>query len=151
MTPLVRAAEKSTLGHARYVERVSRRRSRLFRLADRWLGNRCFMIERKIRIAANEALFREVNEQREELNSDRARQGRFEVVCECGAGSCSEPISIRINDYELVRSHSTWFIVKPGHEIEDVEDVVQWHDTFNVVEKRAGRAAELVREADPRG
>ena len=109
------------------------------------------MVERKIRIAANEALFREVNEQREELSSGGARQGRLEVICECGAGSCSEPISIRINDYELVRSHSTWFIVKPGHEIEDVEDVVQWHESFYVVEKRAGRAAELVQEADPRG
>src|SRR5690242_546177 len=109
------------------------------------------MVERKIRIAANEALFREENERREELIPDGPRQGRLEVICECGAGRCSEPISIRINDYELVRSHATWFIVTPGHEIEDVEDVVQWHDAFNVVEKRAGRAAELVREADPRG
>ena len=109
------------------------------------------MVERKIRIAANEALFREVNEQREELSSGGARQGRLEVICECGAGSCSEPISIRINDYEIVRSHSTWFIVKPGHEFEDVEDVAQWHESFYVVEKRAGRAAELVQEADPRG
>jgi hypothetical protein len=109
------------------------------------------MAEREIRIAANEALFREVNEQREELNSDGARQERFEVICECGSGSCSERISVRINDYELVRSHSAWFIVKPGHEIEDVEYVVQWHEAFNVVEKKAGRAAELAREADPRG
>ena len=110
------------------------------------------MVERTIRIAANEALFREVNEQREELNSDAgARKERFEVICECGAGSCSDPISIRVSDYELVRAHSAWFIVKPGHEIEDVEDVVQWHEAFNVVEKRAGRAAELAREADPRG
>ena len=109
------------------------------------------MVERKIRIAANEASFREVNEQREELNSDGARQGRLEVVCECGAARCWEPISIRINDYELVRSHAARFIVKPGHEIEGIEDVVQWHNAFNVVEKRAGRAAELVQEADARG
>ena len=46
---------------------------------------------------------------------------------------------------------SVWFIVKPGHEIEDVEDVVQWHETFNVVAKRAGRAAEIAQDADPRG
>jgi hypothetical protein len=109
------------------------------------------MIEREIRIAANEALFREVNEQREQLNSGGASQERLEVVCECGSGTCAEPISIRNNDYEIVRSHSTWFIVKPGHEIEDVEDVVQWHDAFYVVEKRAGRTAELVEEVDPRG
>jgi len=109
------------------------------------------MVERQIRIAANEALFREVNEQREQLNSGGSRQERLEVVCECGSGSCSEPIPVRINDYEIVRSHSTWFIVKPGHEIEDVEDVVQWHQAFYVVEKRAGRAAELAEEVDPRG
>jgi hypothetical protein len=109
------------------------------------------MVERKMRIAANEALFREVNEQREAVIAEGPTQGRFEVICECGTGSCSEPISVRVNDYELVRSHPTWFIVTPGHEIEDVEDVVQWHNAFNVVEKRAGRPAALVREADPRG
>ena len=108
------------------------------------------MGDRDIRIAANEALFREVNEQREELNLGGARQDRFEVICECGDGACAEPISIRINDYELVRSRSVWFIVKPGHEIVEVEDVVQWHETFNVVAKRAGRAAEIAQDADPR-
>jgi len=108
------------------------------------------MVERKIRIASNEALFREINEERQELSSGGVRTERVDLVCECGAGGCSAPISVRVNDYELVRSHSTWFIVKPGHEIEDVEDVVQWHESFNVVEKRAGRAAELVHEADPR-
>jgi hypothetical protein len=108
------------------------------------------MVERKIRIASNEALFREINEERQELSSGGVSGERFDLLCECGAGGCSAPISVRFNDYELVRSHSAWFIVKPGHEIEDVEDVVQWHEAFNVVEKRAGRAAELVREADPR-
>ena len=50
----------------------------------------------------------------------------------------------------MVRSHSAWFIVKPGHQIEDVENVVEWHEAFYVVEKRAGRAAALVEELDPR-
>jgi hypothetical protein len=121
----------------------------MVRLASAWLGNRRVMAERNIRIAANEAFFRELNEQRESLGG--ANPEKFDVVCECGAGGCSETVSVRVNDYELVRSHSTWFIVKPGHEIEDVEDVVQWHEAFNVVEKRAGRAAELVHRADPRG
>ena len=109
------------------------------------------MAERTIRIAANEALFREVNEQREQLNAGGAKQERLQVICECGSGSCSEPISIRVNDYEIVRSHSTWFIVKPGHQIEDVETVVEWHEAFSVVEKRAGTAAVLAEELDPRG
>ena len=109
------------------------------------------MVERTIRIAANEALFREVNEQREQLTAGGARQERFEVICECGSGSCSDPISVRIIDYEMVRSHSAWFIVKPGHQIEDVENVVEWHEAFYVVEKRAGNAAVLAEELDPRG
>jgi hypothetical protein len=108
------------------------------------------MLERTIRIAANEAVFREVNEQREQLNAGGTRQARLEVICECGSGSCSEPISVRIDNYEMVRSHSTWFIVKPGHQIEDVENVVEWHEAFYVVEKRAGSAAALVEELDPR-
>ena len=108
------------------------------------------MVERKIRIASNEALFREINEERQELSSGGVRRERFDLVCECGAGGCSAPISVRVNDYELVRSHSTWFIVKPGHQIEDVENVVEWHEAFYVVEKRAGSAAALVEELDPR-
>ena len=109
------------------------------------------MLERTIRIAANEAVFREVNEQREHLNAGGTRQARLEVICECGSGSCSEPISVRIDNYEMVRSHSAWFIVKPGHQIEDVENVVEWHEAFYVVEKTAGSAAALVEELDPRG
>jgi len=109
------------------------------------------MAERTIRIAANEALFREVNEQLDSLNDDGARSERIEIVCECGSGSCSEPISIRTNDYEIIRAHSTWFVVVPGHEIPDVEDVVEFHERFYVVAKRSGRAAELADELDPRG
>jgi hypothetical protein len=39
----------------------------------------------------------------------------------------------------------------PGHEILDVEDVVEFHERFYVVAKRAGRAAELADELDSRG
>lgn len=109
------------------------------------------MSERTVRIAANEALFREVNEQIADPNTAAARRERLEVVCECGALSCSQPVSVSPDEYEDVRAHPTWFITKPGHQIEDVETIVEWHESFYVVAKKAGPAAELAKELDPRG
>ncbi len=52
-------------------------------------------------------------------------------------------------EYEDVRAHGRRFIVLPGHEVLDVERVVDERDRFNVVEK-TGDSATLVEEQDPR-
>ena len=48
-----------------------------------------------------------------------------------------------------VRMSPTWFIVAPGHEAIDLENVVARYDRYLVVEKR-GEAAELAAQTDPR-
>ena len=97
---------------------------------------------RKDRIAKNEALFREVNERIEEVKPDRVPL--FEVICECGDRDCHETLEVARDDYSRVRDHPTHFFVVPGHEILDVETVIETTPHFYVVEKH-GDQEEIAR------
>jgi hypothetical protein len=109
--------------------------------------------ERARRIGENEALFREVNEQIEDLQRGMAEisDDRMHIVCECGDLGCSERIVVPIAKYEQVRSDPTLFLIVPAHDDPEVEDVVERAGGFDVVRKRAGGAAELAEATDPRG
>lgn len=88
------------------------------------------------RIAENEARFRDINERlRGELESmaDEAEALRF--VCECGNASCREGVPLAVEEYQAVREHQRHFAVVPGHEIPDVETVVERHERYLVIEK----------------
>jgi hypothetical protein len=108
--------------------------------------------ERARRIGENEALYRSVNEKIEALSAAfGVITETMSVVCECGNASCAEQIEVSIPDYERIRSEPTLFIIRPGHEIPDVEEVVERNDAFHVVKKVEGAAAALARKTDPRG
>jgi hypothetical protein len=102
---------------------------------------------RKDRIARNEALFREVNERVKDLVPS---EGGIEFICECGYEECIERVSLTADEYERVRSDPVEFFVKPGHEIPDVEEVVETHDRFLLVRKHV-EERDIARQLDPRG
>ena len=52
--------------------------------------------------------------------------------------------------YERTRDDSTHFIVKPGHQVEDIEDVIETHDEYVIVEKSPPAAREIAEETDAR-
>jgi len=107
--------------------------------------------ERARRVGLNEALFREVNEQIRSLNDEfAATDGAITVICECGDAGCTERLGLRLSEYEHVRSDSLLYVIAKGHVFPDVEQVVESNHTHDVVEKRAGAAAELSEETDPR-
>ena len=109
--------------------------------------------QRRARIAANEALYRSVNEQLETLNqvmTSVADDNTMVIVCECGNLDCAEQIEVTIDTYESVRADPTLFIIVPGHEIDDVEDIVAHRDSFDIVCKHKGRGERVARETDPR-
>jgi hypothetical protein len=109
------------------------------------------MDERARRIGENEALYRAVNERIEDLNESFGLLAEtMAVICECGSLACSEQIELDVPTYERVRSEPTHFVVLPGHELPDVETVVERHGGFYVLRKDAGGPAELARETDPR-
>jgi hypothetical protein len=58
-------------------------------------------------------------------------------VCECGNASCREGVPLSRGEYLAVRGHPRHFAVVPGHEIPDVETVVERHDGYLVIEKPA--------------
>lgn len=107
--------------------------------------------ERVTRVGHNEALYRQVNERIEEINAGfGAITGGFVIVCECGHLACMEQITVARDVYEETRANPARFILKPGHDIDDVEVVVQDHGDFVVVEKTPGDARRVAQETDPR-
>lgn len=110
-----------------------------------------FMDERATRVGKNEALFRQVNERIEQLNESFATiTDTFEVICECGDSGCVMQISIANDAYERVRTDATLFIVAPGHENSEVEDIVETQSAYHVVRKHAGVPGRIAVETDPR-
>jgi hypothetical protein len=107
--------------------------------------------ERGRRVALNEAIFREVNEQISSLADELSTgDGEITVICECGNADCTERLELRLSDYERVRDNSCRYVIAKGHVFPDVEQVVEEADGYDVVEKQEGTAAEVSEETDPR-
>ena len=102
-------------------------------------------------MAKNETVFRNVNERIEQLNESFATvTDTFEVICECGDSGCVTQISIATDAYERVRTDANLFIVAPGHEISEIEDIVDRQSVYHVVRKHTGLPARIAEETDPR-
>jgi hypothetical protein len=105
--------------------------------------------ELRDRIAANEAAFREVNEgiARGQYPGEEDVPGAFR--CECARLGCNMMVELSARDYERVRANGRRFVLTPGHELPDVDVVVERTGAYVVVEK-TGRAGRLAEESDPR-
>ncbi len=102
------------------------------------------------RAAANEARFRQANEQiHEKVLELGAERGRAPYLCECEDERCTTVVLLTPEEYEDVRSDSRRFLVAPGHEDADAR-VARSHEGFTVIEK-TGEEGRLVQELDPRG
>lgn len=110
--------------------------------------------DRTERLAANEAVFRLVNEQIQGLNREVLRStsaATIDIFCECARIACAERMAISIAAYEHVRANALFFLVRPGHELHDLEEVVEITDSYNVVEKDPTTdAGKTAIETDPR-
>ena len=81
-----------------------------------------------------ETLFRELNEAVQlYYRADGHSQADF--VCECSDAHCVDPVQLTPTEYTDVRSHATRFFVVPGHEMDEIERVVETNDRFVVVQK----------------
>jgi hypothetical protein len=104
------------------------------------------LAERQIRGGKNQALFRDVNEQIKGV----LHMTYIDFLCECADMECTEIIRLKPAEYETVRTHPERFPIKPGHDVPELERVVEEHDRYVVVEK-VEAAAEAARKLDPRG
>jgi hypothetical protein len=104
------------------------------------------------RKAANEAVFREVNERIEELQHrfSVAEHDLLQIVCECDRLDCMDHVTVSVATYERIRADSACFFLIPGHEDPSVEDVVDTGIDYLVVRKHPGEPQEVAEETDPR-
>jgi hypothetical protein len=91
--------------------------------------------DRAREIVERQALYREVNSQIEGLGENFNLDGRLGLLCECGNRGCIGRIELSDGEYAAVRRFPTRFFVKPGHEIPEVERVVEKTPGYLVVEK----------------
>jgi hypothetical protein len=105
-------------------------------------------VSREERLAANEALFREVNERISEISGDR-KLDELEVLCECIDEGCNQRMSMSRGEYERLRQSPTQFAVVLGHEQPDVETVVAARSGYAIVNK-IGVGAQVAEDSDPR-
>jgi hypothetical protein len=119
------------------VERFLRARKRREQLSAKKL---LFLLEvpkgmssREERLARNEVLFRNVNERIVELGDEWG--GEHDLICECANTDCMAVMRLTVAEFERLREDSHRFAVLPGHELPDVEDVVERNERYLVVEK----------------
>ena len=92
--------------------------------------------ERVRRLAENEAIARQVNEQVEKLGQRWNAPGEpLEILCECSLAECTQRLHVLLVDYASVREDDTHFMITDGHMIEEIERRVGEVGDAVVVEK----------------
>jgi len=90
---------------------------------------------REERLAANEAMFRAANERRADWEEQHAESQAELYYCECADPGCHKKVKLERADYERVRADARQFFLVPGHEIPDVETVIEQGEDWAIVEK----------------
>lgn len=98
------------------------------------------------RLVRSQILFREVNERVRETIG--AFGGPIDFLCECSQEDCTESVELDMEEYERIRSHANLFVVVTGHELLEVDRVVDQGNGYVLVEKIV--AVDEVVAADPR-
>jgi hypothetical protein len=104
------------------------------------------------RLAANEDVFRKVNEGIERGQWPGWAGGADAPIafrCECARLGCNMLLTLTRSEYERIRSDSRQFVVLAGHELPAVDRVVERRGEVVIVEK-IGEAGEEAAERDPR-
>ena len=104
---------------------------------------------RDARLTENEIRFRELNEVTAHLLSHDDPATQVELICECSDSDCSRALAMPLTEYEWLRQDPLRFVLLPGHEAPAIEDVVERHETYVIVEKHAATHRQVA-AADPR-
>jgi hypothetical protein len=97
------------------------------------------MDRREERILENEQAFAAINQR---LRHDLERTGESDTdlvafVCECGQAACHDSVEVTLAEYRDTHADPRDFVVIPGHEIPDVEDVADRTERFVRIRKHA--------------
>ena len=111
------------------------------------------MDARERRLALNETMFREINERLESriLVDTGDPEPELMVLCECANPDCTERVTLSPDEYEQVRADSRQFVIVPGHEYVDIEEVVYRSDRYEIVRKTGAAGNLAARISDESG
>jgi hypothetical protein len=104
---------------------------------------------REERLAKNEAVFRAANERMADWKERHGAHQEELYLCECADPECRDRLALTREQYEHVRARPRYFAVRSGHEIPDVEVVVEVVGDWVIVEKPP-EVAETLERLDPR-
>ena len=120
---------------------------------------------RRVRAAKSQSLLREVNERIVDLAvlpgaavngakpasmfEDMRLAKEIDLACECIDEACTQRVTMTVREYEAVRSDSSTFFVKPGHDVPDLEEIVREEAGYVVVGK-VGVGTPVAEKLDPR-
>jgi hypothetical protein len=85
--------------------------------------------------ARNEEVFRSINERIDRGAAQHDVSVPLPFHCECSDSSCMEKVFVVPDDYERVLDERFQFVVLPGHENSEVEQIVAAQTGYLVVEK----------------
>ena len=97
----------------------------------------------------NEMIFRQINEKvgadLGALDAMHVEDGHIELVrdkdmelqfkCECSDENCTDRIPMLLTKYQEIHLDRDTFIVRPNHEVEPIEKVLEETDDYTVVKK----------------
>ena len=83
------------------------------------------------RLEHNEAVFRAINDELDDASSGRPRQ----YICECADAMCTETIGLTRSEYRAIRDEADRYVLVPGHELPELEEVVRREPDHLVVDK----------------
>jgi hypothetical protein len=108
---------------------------------------------RALSLTANQSRFRTLNDRLSRAaDSYHFEAGiRVPFTCECPDPGCREVVMLRLDHYERVRAHPTWFLLVAGHEDDESphERVIEAESGYAIVEKIGAAGVEAAR-LDPR-
>lgn len=95
-------------------------------------------------------MFREANERAKTWDERHRSETEAELYfCECANPECLEKVSLGKAEYNRVRSDPRHFAIVPGHEMPEVETVIERNEGWAIIEK-APEVTDIVEARDPR-
>ena len=108
------------------------------------------MDARERRLAQNASIFRYINAGvRVGARPHGPDTHVYSFFCECANSDCTLQVELTTADYERVRADGARFFIAPGHELPEVERIVEKREAWWMIEKK-GDAADYTRGLDPR-
>jgi hypothetical protein len=101
------------------------------------------------RLASNESVFRDVNEGIERGQWPGEVDDPVRFRCECARLGCNLLLELTLEEYQRVRRHPRRFLMIDGHEVPELEKVVERRPGYVVVQK-LDEAGEKAEQTDPR-